>query len=89
MLTPALAVDPDNGKTLALKWCAACHLVSNDQDRVSDAALPSFFDMAKNPELSETTLKTFLADPHPQMPNMSLSNQEISDLARYITTLAP
>ncbi|WP_417687635.1 c-type cytochrome [Roseibium sp.] len=85
----ALAADVANGKALALKWCSACHLVANDQERVSDAPLPSFYDVAKDPSLSSEALKTFLADPHPKMPNMSLSNSEISDLAGYIGSLAP
>lgn len=85
--SPLLAVDPANGKKLALQWCASCHLVSNDQMQVSEASLPSFYDIARDDSLTEETLKTFLADPHPQMPNMSLTNSEISDLARYIKSL--
>ena len=32
-------------------------------------------------------LKGFLADPHPKMPNMSLSRSEIADIVAYIKTL--
>jgi hypothetical protein len=27
----ALAADPDNGSTLAQRWCTGCHVVSGDQ----------------------------------------------------------
>jgi len=32
-------------------------------------------------------LKDFLTDPHPKMPNMSLSRSEIADIVAYIKTL--
>lgn len=83
----SFAADADHGKTLALRWCSACHLVANDQEKVSEAPAPSFFDVAKAPGFSEEALTTFLSDPHPPMPNMTLSNGEISDLARYISSL--
>ncbi|MEM5583596.1 MULTISPECIES: c-type cytochrome [unclassified Roseibium] len=86
---PALAGDPATGKTLALRWCAACHLVADDQPKASSASLPSFYDMARNPDWSEEKLATFLADPHPSMPGMSLGNTEIANLSAYIGSLAP
>ncbi|WP_244303491.1 c-type cytochrome [Roseibium sediminis] len=84
---PAHAADEANGKALALKWCAACHVVAEDQDIVSGASLPSFFDVANGGAYTEESLKTFLADPHPKMPDMALTNFEIADLARYILSL--
>ena len=86
---PGWSADADNGKALALQWCSACHLVSEDQDRASSASLPSFYDIAKDPGWTEEKLATFLADPHPQMPNMTLGNIEIANLASYIESLAP
>ncbi|MBD8877347.1 c-type cytochrome [Roseibium polysiphoniae] len=87
--TPGAAAERENGKVLALKWCSACHLVSKNQPVVNDAPLASFYELAAEDAISEATLKTFLADPHPQMPGMSLSNMEIADIARYIKTLEP
>ncbi|MEE4012889.1 cytochrome c [Roseibium sp. FZY0029] len=85
----AVAGDAATGKALALQWCAACHLVSDEQDRASSASLPSFYDLAKDPGWSEEKLTTFLANPHPQMPNMTLGNTEIANLSSYIESLAP
>ncbi|GAB2186786.1 c-type cytochrome [Roseibium sp. LAB1] len=83
------AGDAASGKALALQWCSACHLVSDEQNSASSVSLPSFYDMAKDPGWSEEKLATFLANPHPQMPNMTLGNTEIANLASYIESLAP
>ncbi|EFO32706.1 cytochrome C [Roseibium sp. TrichSKD4] len=83
----ALAADSNNGKKLALQWCAECHLIAEDQAVVSGASLPSFYDLAKDGSWSEDKLKTFLMDPHPKMPNLNLTTFETGDLARYISSL--
>lgn len=75
------------GEKLARRWCAACHVVAQDQDRAANVGVPSFFDIAANPDMTAEKIATFLADPHPQMPDMGLSNIEIRDLAAYITSL--
>jgi len=85
----ATAADAATGKTLALRWCSACHLVAEDQERATSTSLPSFYDMAKDPGWTREKLATFLADPHPSMPGMSLGNTEIADLSAYIASLAP
>jgi mono/diheme cytochrome c family protein len=86
---PAQAGDPATGKSLALRWCAACHLVADDQPSASSASLPSFRDIARDPDWTDDKLTTFLADPHPRMPGMSLGNTEIANLSAYIVSLAP
>ncbi|XYK78897.1 MAG: c-type cytochrome [Labrenzia sp.] len=87
-LSSAVAADVAAGKDLALQWCASCHLVSNDQATASSVSLPSFYDMAKDQSWDASKLATFLANPHPQMPNMTLGNIEIANLAGYIQSLA-
>jgi len=85
----AQAADADAGKALSLQWCSACHLVSNDQSVTASDSQPSFYDLAADKTWDEASLKTFLADPHPKMPDMSLGNQEIANIARYIQSLKP
>ena len=85
----ALALeDPVNGKRLAGQWCSQCHLVTQDQTQAVPAA-PTFMSIAKRREAELEQLETFLADPHPIMPNMSLSRQEITDLVAYIRSFKP
>ena len=85
---PALAADPATGKTLALQWCASCHLVSDDQPTAASVSLPSFYDIARDPGWTQATLATFLKDPHPKMPSMALGTVEIANLASYINSLS-
>ena len=79
---------PEEGKLIAERWCAACHQVSPEQTTAS-ADVPSFMTVA---EMRATTsdlaaLEGFLANPHPVMPDMSLTRQEIRDLVAYIGSL--
>ncbi|MTH98078.1 cytochrome C552 [Roseibium sp. RKSG952] len=79
--------DAWQGKRIALQWCASCHLVSEDQQVASDATLPSFYEISINEEWTRETLSTFLADPHPVMPDMNLTIREIADITEYIDSL--
>jgi len=88
-LVSSRAADIGAGKALALQWCASCHLVAEDQTTASSTSLPSFYDMAKDPGWTTEKLETFLTDPHPKMPNMSLDNTEIANLSAYIESLNP
>ncbi|HUO55007.1 MAG TPA: c-type cytochrome [Rhodoblastus sp.] len=85
---PAFAAPPDaaHGGEIAKRWCAACHLVAANQKEAS-ADVPSFFDIAARKTKGDLT--AFLTDPHPKMPDMSLTRQEIADLTAYIESLAP
>ncbi|WP_367196599.1 cytochrome c family protein [Amorphus sp. 3PC139-8] len=80
------AGDPAHGHQLAQQWCASCHVVDQDQATAS-ADVASFYTIAKSENLTPDGLSAFLADPHPVMPNMSLSRGEIADLVAYIVSL--
>jgi mono/diheme cytochrome c family protein len=79
----ALAANPDNGSTLAQRWCTGCHVVSGDQTKGTDIA-PSFASIAKKPDFNVEKLASFLLEPHPKMPNMALSPEETKDIGAYI-----
>jgi len=82
----ALAADANNGLRLAERWCASCHVVSSTQSKGADG-VPSFAAVAQRPGFSVEKLAFFLLDPHPVMPNMSLSRNEAQDIAAYIARL--
>ena len=82
----ALPADPDHGAFLARHWCAACHIVADDQPRGSDN-VPTFSAIANRPGFEPAALARFLRDPHPKMPDMQISNAESADLAAYIASL--
>jgi len=74
------------GKDIALKWCASCHVVTEGQESAS-ADVPAFASIAERYGEEIGALEAFLADPHPVMPDMSLTRQEIRDLLAYIDSL--
>jgi mono/diheme cytochrome c family protein len=85
--TPAFAADANNGERLALRWCAACHVVSATQRQSTTDQAPTFANIAKTPGFDAAKVALFLLEPHPKMPNMELSRTEAGDLAAYIATL--
>jgi mono/diheme cytochrome c family protein len=84
---PAFAADADNGKRLAHRWCAACHVVSATQHSATTDQAPPFATIAKIPGFDAAKVALFLLAPHPKMPDMELSRTEAGDLAAYIATL--
>ena len=82
------AADADHGSTLAKRWCASCHIVSSSQSVVIDHS-PSFASIAQRPNFNAEKLAFFLLEPHPKMPDLSLSRKEADDLAAYIAEQRP
>lgn len=81
------SADAANGQRLARQWCIACHIISPDQKQASADVRP-FSAIAADPNFSRNKLALFLLDPHPKMPNLTLSRSEATDLADYIASLA-
>jgi mono/diheme cytochrome c family protein len=81
------AADIRQGEQLARRWCAGCHLVAADQRQAMTEA-PPFASIAGRPDFDANRLAFFLLEPHPKMPNMSLSRAEAGDIAAYIGSLA-
>lgn len=86
-ISPAFAAgDAAAGKALAERWCSSCHIVTAEQKTATTEA-PPFADIAARHADAIDALAGFLADPHPPMPQMSLTRQEIDDLLAYIGSL--
>ena len=88
LLAPARAADSERGAALAGRWCASCHVPGTAGAAGTDAG-PPFAQMAADPAYTDGRLRGFLANPHPPMPNLSLSRAEIEDLVAYIRSLKP
>jgi mono/diheme cytochrome c family protein len=86
MAEAAGAADAYNGGQIARRWCVTCHVVAGDQQGTTGEA-PPFASIAKRPGFDAGQLVVFLLDPHPKMPNMSLTRIEAGDLAAYIASL--
>jgi mono/diheme cytochrome c family protein len=80
------AADVYNGERLARRWCEPCHVVAPDQRQVTGEA-PPFATIAHKPDFDPARIAVFLLDPHPKMPDMSLTRIEAGDIAAYIAKL--
>ncbi len=84
----AWAADPAEGRKIAQRWCAECHLVSPDQSGSVPVGPPTFETIAKGQAGNADYLKTFLAAPHTKdMRGLKLNRYDINDLAAYIGSL--
>jgi mono/diheme cytochrome c family protein len=82
-----LAGDPEDGKQVAERWCSSCHLVAAGQ-AAANADVPTFMSLGKRRNITGDRLAFLLLNPHPAMPQLSLSREEISDLAAYINVFS-
>ncbi len=79
---PAWAADADRGAVLTSKWCSGCHVVSADQTG-GDVGPPLYANpsvMEKSPE----SLRRAMLDPHPRMPDVGLSEKDVSDIIAHL-----
>ncbi len=74
------------GAQLAKRWCAACHIVSANQNGSVPQGPPSFVSVARS-GLGADRLRAFLSHPHGAMPDLALTRSEIDELAAYIGSL--
>ena len=89
LAAPPAPADPANGRRLADRWCASCHVVTAGQTAAS-ADAPTFVALANAPGRTPEGIADFLMLPgttHSKMPDLSLSRVEIGDIAAYIATL--
>jgi mono/diheme cytochrome c family protein len=84
--TIAFGADAQNGMRIAQRWCASCHIIGPGQRSGSDR-VPPFAEIARIPNFDASKIALFLLDPHPKMPDMSLTRDEAADLAAYIASL--
>ena len=76
--------DPAAGRTIALKSCAGCHIVADRQARPGMDGAPTFVSLARDPAVTEISLRAFLQTPHARMPDLILAKREVDDVISYI-----
>ncbi len=81
-----LTGDAERGGLLAERWCSTCHIVSDTQKQATTEA-PTFQSIAERTPEAIDALAAFLMDPHPPMPDLSLTREDIRDLLLYIESL--
>jgi mono/diheme cytochrome c family protein len=85
------------GRDIALKLCATCHVVAEDQESAPllKPPAPSFAEIAARSATNEASLREFLGKPHSEarrtskMPLFTLGEFQIAPLVAYIESLRP
>ena len=76
--------DSQAGHRLAEQWCNTCHIV--EESGAGPDTAPPFPVIARNRK-DRAWVRAWLAAPHPPMPNLSLTRQEIDDVVAYLDSL--
>lgn len=93
LMTTAMPVcaagDVDAGRAIADRWCAPCHGRADGTPRpqVLSDRVPTFKTIANDKSRSDDSLRGFLAAPHPPMPNLNLTRDEIENVVAYLRSL--
>lgn len=80
--------DAGNGHALAKRLCSNCHIVDGEGAAATISAdVPSFAAIADLPDQSAERIAGRIVVPHPPMPQIELTRNEIRDLTAYILSL--
>ncbi|NNG03250.1 MAG: cytochrome c [Inquilinus sp.] len=84
--SPAAAQGSERGgRAIAARWCVECHLIGPDGP--GSAIGRPFTTIANDTGLTDDRLRGWLAEPHPPMPNLDLTRQEIENVIAYLESL--
>lgn len=83
----ARAGDAMEGKAIASRWCSSCHNIGGGEKPSASDTIPTFDSIAQSKDLNRVQLETWIGNPHPPMPNLTLTRVEIDNLVSYIESL--
>jgi mono/diheme cytochrome c family protein len=75
------------GRELAARLCVTCHVIDRTPSGPVRADVPSFPAIAGRPGSTAEYLAGKIIVPHPAMPGVALTADEIRDIVAYIVTL--
>lgn len=75
------------GLDLSRDLCSGCHVVEENQRSAVIDGVPSFPTLGRSGR-SNAQLRVWLSEPHPVMPQMPLSEREITAVIAYIRSFA-
>ncbi len=80
--------DAKTGHKIASKLCVSCHIVGSEAANATmPADVPTFEVIANQPGQTAEKIAGRIVIPHPPMPTIDLTRQEIGDVAAYIMSL--
>jgi mono/diheme cytochrome c family protein len=77
----------ERGRNLAMQLCSGCHVVAPGQRLPYPVVAPTISSIANRPGMNEVSLQNFLRVPHPIMPMLILSADEMNDVAKFVLSL--
>ena len=84
---PAYAAgNADAGRQLVMRSCTTCHAAAGTAT-ATDGAPPLSF-VARDNKQNPAWIRGWLMDPHPPMPGIMLSRQQIDNVIAYLNALA-
>jgi mono/diheme cytochrome c family protein len=81
----AAAGNAEAGRQLVTRSCSSCHAIEASVTATDNA--PPFSAVAKTNKERPAWIRGWLMSPHPPMPNISLSRQQIDDIVAYLSSL--
>lgn len=80
--------DAKTGRRIVEKLCVGCHIIGPQvKEGPMPADVPSFARIANQPGQTAAAIAGAIVVPHPPMPQIQLTHEEIGDVAAYILTL--
>jgi len=79
--------DVEEGRDLAQRLCAGCHMQPGQGEKSGHSGIPSFRAVANRPGQSVDGIASWLKIAPPTMPNHHLSQEEKARLAVFIMSL--
>jgi mono/diheme cytochrome c family protein len=79
------AADSAEGRDVAERWCASCHVIAPGE--ASDKQAPSFESIVNEHGRDSEWISTWLSTPHKVMPDLALTREEIDALVAYFDSL--
>jgi len=81
----AASGNAEAGRAFVTRSCTSCHAIETAKT-ASDGA-PPFTLIAKTNKERPAWIRGWLMAPHPPMPSITLSRQEIDDIVAFLSTL--
>src|SRR4029453_1933640 len=81
----AAAGNAEAGRQFIMRSCSSCHATEAAKTATDNA--PPFSAVAKTNKDNPAWIRGWLMSPHPPMPNISLSRQQIDDVVPSLSTL--
>lgn len=83
-----MAANAGEGRAIAEAMCAVCHMVDTRGAKgPTYTTAPDFGSIANTGRMSPAVLQSFLTGPHPTMPQMKLSDDQLRAVTAYIMGL--